>query len=114
MNKIFAVFLILGFSISPTATFAQKAPMPELKQLQGPQNPRLGLVIHGGAGVIKRGSLSPEREKLYRAKMEEALLAGYKALQDGKTSVDGRGTFNKKLYGGKCHPLRGVFRLFTL
>jgi len=32
--------------------------------------------------------LSPEKEKAYRAKLEEALMAGYKALQDGKTSLD--------------------------
>ncbi len=56
--------------------------------MQSPQNPKLGFMIHGGAGVIRRGSLTPEKEKEYRAKLEEALLAGYKALQDGKTSLD--------------------------
>ncbi len=72
----------------PSICLAQKGSMPEIKQLQGPQNPRLGFVIHGGAGVITRGSLTPEREKEYRAKLEEALLAGYKALQDGKPGLD--------------------------
>ncbi len=62
--------------------------MAEIKQLQSPQNPKLGFMIHGGAGVIRRGSLTPEKEKAYRAKLEEAALAGYKALQDGKTSLD--------------------------
>ena len=45
-------------------------------------------MIHGGAGVITRGSLSAEREKEYRAKLEEALMAGYKALQEGKPGLD--------------------------
>ena len=72
----------------PTATLAQKGSFPEIKQLQGPQNPRLGFVIHGGAGVIKKGSLTAEQEKEYRAKLEEAVTAGYKALQAGKTSVE--------------------------
>ncbi len=62
--------------------------MPEIKQLQSPQNPKLGFMIHGGAGVIRRGDLSPEKEKEYRAKLEEALLAGYKALQNGKGGLD--------------------------
>ncbi|MEO8041087.1 MAG: isoaspartyl peptidase/L-asparaginase [Acidobacteriota bacterium] len=44
--------------------------------------------MHGGAGVITRGSMTPEKEKEYKAKIEEALLAGYKALQSGKTSLD--------------------------
>ena len=88
MKKLITLFLMLSFAVIPPVAFAQKGSMPEIKQLQGPQNPRLGFVIHGGAGVITRGSLTPEREKEYRAKLEEALLAGYKALQDGKSGLD--------------------------
>lgn len=72
----------------PLCVTAQKGDFAEIKQLQGPQNPRLGFVIHGGAGVIRKGTLTPEKEKEYRAKLEEAVLAGYKALQEGKTGVD--------------------------
>ena len=67
---------------------AQKGSKPGIVQLQGPQNPRLGFVIHGGAGVISKGSLTPEKEKEFRAKLEEAVLAGYRALQAGKSSLD--------------------------
>ena len=74
--------------VSPTVIFAQKGGFTELKQLQSPQNPKLGFMIHGGAGVIRKGSLSAEKEKAYRAKLEEAVLAGYKALQDGKPGLD--------------------------
>lgn len=88
MKKITAFFLAFILLVMPLAISAQKGTFPEMKQLQSPQNPRLGFVIHGGAGVIRRGSLSPEREKEYRAKLEEALLAGYKALQNGKSSMD--------------------------
>lgn len=86
MKKITALLLVLTFWAAPV--LGQKGSFSEIKQLQGPQNPRLGFVIHGGAGVIRKGSLTPEREKEYRAKLEEALLAGYKALQAGKTSLD--------------------------
>ncbi len=79
---------VIGIVFSPSVTLAQKGGFAEMKQLQGPQNPRLGFVIHGGAGVITRGSLTPEREKEYRVKLEEALFAGYKALQVGKTGLD--------------------------
>ncbi len=88
MKKITAFFLAFILLVLPLAISAQKGAFPEMKQLQSPQNPRLGFVIHGGAGVIRRGSLSPEREKEYRTKLEEALMAGYKALQNGKTSMD--------------------------
>src|SRR5690606_16163210 len=87
--KVFAwLFVIAALLPASPAVFSQKAGGTEIKQLQGPQNPRLGFVIHGGAGVIRRGSLTPEREKEYRDKLEEALIAGYKALQDGKSGLD--------------------------
>jgi beta-aspartyl-peptidase (threonine type) len=88
MKKIFSFLMIIVFLTVPLAAFAQKGSFAEIKQLQSPQNPRLGFVIHGGAGVITRGSLTPEREKEYRAKLEESVLAGYRALQAGKTSLD--------------------------
>ena len=88
MKKIIVFLLIFSFLALPIVTAAQKAAPSEIRQLQGPQNPRLGFVIHGGAGVIRRGSLSPEREKEYKAKLEEALMAGYKALQAGRSGLD--------------------------
>jgi beta-aspartyl-peptidase (threonine type) len=88
MKVIVSTVLFVGLLLFPISFGAQKPSLPEIKQLQGPQNPRLGFVIHGGAGVIKKGSLTPEREKEYRVKLEEALLAGYKALQAGKSGLD--------------------------
>jgi beta-aspartyl-peptidase (threonine type) len=68
--------------------FAQKGSFAEIKQLQGPQNPRLGFIIHGGAGPITRGSMTAEKEREYRDKLTEVVMAGYKALQDGRSAVD--------------------------
>ena len=85
LNSLILVAILLFL---PNAVPAQKGSFAGITQLQSPQKPRLGFMIHGGAGVIKRGSMTPEREKEYRDKLEEAVLAGYKALQDGKTSVD--------------------------
>lgn len=88
MKAIVSSVILIAFLVGPISLFPQKGATVEIKQLQGPQNPRLGFVIHGGAGVITKGSLTPEREKQYRAKLEEALLAGYKALQSGRSSLD--------------------------
>ena len=87
MKSKFVVFLLLT-AISLIPVTAQRRTFTGIKQLQSPQKPRLGFMIHGGAGVITRGSLSAEREKEYRAKLEEALMAGYKALQEGKPGLD--------------------------
>jgi beta-aspartyl-peptidase (threonine type) len=86
MKKLFSFLLIIAVLTLPIA--AQKGSFAEIKQLQSPQTPKLGFMIHGGAGVIRKGSLTPEREKEYRAKLEEAVLAGYKVLQSGKSGLD--------------------------
>ncbi|MEP6849955.1 MAG: isoaspartyl peptidase/L-asparaginase [Acidobacteriota bacterium] len=86
MRSIFSALLIL--LLFPFHTAAQKGGFAEITQLQGPQNPRLGFIIHGGNGVIAKASMTPEKEKEFRAKLTEAVVAGYKALQAGKTSVD--------------------------
>lgn len=50
--------------------------------------PGTALVVHGGAGTIVRGQMTPEMEEQYRAKLTEALLAGQEILQAGGTSLD--------------------------
>ncbi|HEX8282021.1 MAG TPA: isoaspartyl peptidase/L-asparaginase [Pyrinomonadaceae bacterium] len=47
-----------------------------------------GFVIHGGAGTIERSRMTPEREKAYRDKLSEALLAGYGVLEKGGGCLD--------------------------
>ncbi len=47
------------------------------------------LVVHGGAGVLPRGKLTPEREAECRADLEAALKAGHQALgREGGTALD--------------------------
>ncbi len=42
--------------------------------------PGWGIVIHGGAGTMERGSITPETERQYHATLEEALRAGLRAV----------------------------------
>lgn len=46
------------------------------------------IVIHGGAGVIERASMTVEREAAYRASLSAALETGSKILRDGGRSLD--------------------------
>jgi beta-aspartyl-peptidase (threonine type) len=50
--------------------------------------PPLAIVIHGGAGVINRSDVPPEREAQYRAGLEAARDAGYAILEKGGSSLD--------------------------
>ncbi len=49
---------------------------------------KIGLVVHGGAGTMERGKMTPEREREYRAGIENALRAGWEILQHGGSSLD--------------------------
>ena len=50
--------------------------------------PHWSLGVHGGAGVIDRGDLTPTKEALYRAGLNNALLAGGAVLRKGGSSLD--------------------------
>lgn len=69
MKKVF----LLSFLMSSVFLSAQK---------------KYVMVIHGGAGTITRESMTDEKEKAYRAKLSEALKAGYTEIQKGKSAVD--------------------------
>ncbi|MFN3387178.1 MAG: isoaspartyl peptidase/L-asparaginase family protein [Candidatus Thermochlorobacter sp.] len=53
-----------------------------------PTSNKIAFAIHGGAGVIRKQDMPPEKEKAYREKLTEALLAGYAILQSGGTALD--------------------------
>jgi L-asparaginase / beta-aspartyl-peptidase len=46
------------------------------------------IAIHGGAGTLVKGMMTPELENQYKAALKEALDAGYSVLENGGTSVD--------------------------
>ncbi|MFY8273264.1 isoaspartyl peptidase/L-asparaginase family protein [Pseudoalteromonas sp. SSDWG2] len=48
----------------------------------------IAIAIHGGAGTIEKSRFTPEQEKAYRAKLNEAVEAGYAVLEQGGASLD--------------------------
>src|SRR5438477_587683 len=46
------------------------------------------LVIHGGAGTILKTNMTPEKEKLYKQGLQNALNAGNEILKNGGTALD--------------------------
>lgn len=46
------------------------------------------LVLHGGAGTILKGDMTPEEEAAYRQKLQEALTAGSNILKNNGSSLD--------------------------
>ena len=46
------------------------------------------LVIHGGAGTIRKENMTPEKEKAYHDALNAALESGFSVLEQGGTSLD--------------------------
>ncbi len=55
---------------------------------QHPTAHKWAIVLHGGAGVIERATMSAEAEKAYRASMAKATEAGAQVLDKGGSSLD--------------------------
>jgi beta-aspartyl-peptidase (threonine type) len=46
------------------------------------------IVIHGGAGTIRKENMTPELEKLYEDKLTEAIQTGHQILKNGGSAMD--------------------------
>jgi beta-aspartyl-peptidase (threonine type) len=86
--KLFQFTFILSFSIILFASCNEStSSLPNANAELNNKIP-LTIVIHGGAGEIKPGFLSTTQENEYRAKLEEALNAGYSILEEGGKPID--------------------------
>ena len=74
--------------LRPTLTFILTFTLASVAALAADVSRPFGLVIHGGAGVIERASMNPDLERQYRAKLQEALDAGYAVLDRGGPALD--------------------------
>lgn len=51
-------------------------------------HPPITIIIHGGAGALAPGRYTAEEEAAYKAKLTEALDAGYAVLENGGAALD--------------------------
>lgn len=66
----------------------QCKPKEESKEMTISERPEYAIVIHGGAGTILPENMTPELEKQYKDKMNEALDMGEKILSGGGTAIE--------------------------
>lgn len=97
LQRLFSLLLTSAMlSIAPTligqkATPVVRASAPALAaKVDGVQAPKgkWAIVLHGGAGVIERSSMTPERERQYRAGLDAAVRAAAKVLDANGPAVD--------------------------
>ncbi|WP_339611289.1 isoaspartyl peptidase/L-asparaginase, partial [uncultured Planktosalinus sp.] len=46
------------------------------------------IAIHGGAGTLVKGLMTPEKEKEYKNALEKALQLGFSLLEQGASALD--------------------------
>lgn len=73
--------------LAAMAMIALATANPSLANDQSSEAP-WALAIHGGAGVIERATLTPERDALYRQGLQAALDAGQAVLAAGGSALD--------------------------
>jgi beta-aspartyl-peptidase (threonine type) len=49
---------------------------------------QFSIAIHGGAGTLVKGHMSPEKEKAYKSALQTAIDIGYQILKNGGTALD--------------------------
>jgi hypothetical protein len=62
---------LLIFTLVIAASAERSARPPKYQQSQ----PRWAVVLHGGAGVVERSSMSPDAERQYRDGLDQAIAA---------------------------------------
>ena len=72
--KLLTQLLLLSLFLLPLIAVAQDQP--------------IAIVIHGGAGGMKPGSIPAEKEQQYRQALENAAQVGYQILEEGGSSLD--------------------------
>lgn len=85
---LFAVSSVAAQDRASNSTAGRVAAGESGLKTSGQAKPKIAFVIHGGAGTIERGQMTPERERQYREALELAVKTGYKILSGGGTSLD--------------------------
>lgn len=78
---LLASALIVTLPMTPSAQNRKAQP-------QTPQQHKWAVVLHGGAGVIERSSMTPEAEMHYRQGLKDAITAAGNVLDRGGTAMD--------------------------
>jgi len=85
-KKLFKLLLTLLLIVS---IISCEKDLDQTKKTEpSPKETPFALVIHGGAGTIKKEYMTPEKEAAYTKKLQEALDIGYKILENGGTSIE--------------------------
>ena len=79
---------LLSYTIVAAVLGLCSVAAPLTAEERAKESATIAIAIHGGAGTIERSKFTPAKEKAYRAKLKEAVEAGYAVLDKGGESLD--------------------------
>lgn len=71
-----------------TLAACKRTAIPSTDKASADNKQQWAIVVHGGAGDLKKEVITPELDAQYRASLAEALEAGRKILMDSGTALD--------------------------
>src|SRR5690554_2345024 len=81
---VFAILLLVGCQNNKTLT----AETVKDLEVNSDNVENFGIIIHGGAGTIKKEYMSDSLENVYKDKLKEAISVGHEILKNGGTSME--------------------------
>jgi beta-aspartyl-peptidase (threonine type) len=84
LTYLIALFLLIGCKNKEKSSFENLN--TSKNSIEKTEN--FGIVIHGGAGTILKENMSDSLEAAYKAKLKEAISAGYEILKNGGNSLE--------------------------
>lgn len=91
MQNKYAIWMVLFISLWGLTACQQETTTETNDQTTAaptPEPAEYAMVIHGGAGTLKRENMTPERDSMYRAALDSALTVGESILQSGGSAAD--------------------------
>ncbi len=82
------LFMLFSCQDSDRTTSQSTNNAEESTGIKSEQVNEFAIVIHGGAGTIKKENMTPELEQAYNVKLTEAVQAGHAVLDLGGTAMD--------------------------
>ncbi|MCT8339439.1 isoaspartyl peptidase/L-asparaginase [Flavobacteriaceae bacterium TK19130] len=86
LTLITALTLLFGCQETQKSTENQDSRSNE--KTEAPTQQEFAIVIHGGAGTIKKEHMSDSLETVYNAKLKEAITTGHDILKSGGTALE--------------------------
>lgn len=74
-------YILIPLLLTVNTAYTQSA-------IKATKESKIALAIHGGAGTLTKKSITPEKEKAYKASLQTALTIGYNILIRGGSATD--------------------------